>query len=120
MKDRRLPDPDTDAVKTRGRDLVAAQEFLELVAIIRKAPESRTDTEKLVYEYYQTVYQSQLADQTQAALDEYLKWSALSESNLADDPIASELNKRQRYDCACPRELHASLFSRRVAISALA
>jgi hypothetical protein len=88
MQDRQLPGSDVDAVLTWGRDAVRVQEFLDLLAIIRKAPATRTATEALVYEYYQTLHQAQLADQTQAALDEYLKWSGLSENALTDDPIA--------------------------------
>src|SRR5262245_12179850 len=86
MTDRQLPAADVDAVKTWGRDAVRVQEFLDLLVIIRKAPVDRRDTDKLVYEYYQNAYQQQLADQTQAALDQYLTCAGLDEAHLTHDP----------------------------------
>jgi uncharacterized repeat protein (TIGR01451 family) len=94
IDDRSLPPDDFNAVKSWGRDAVRTQEFLDLLAIIGKSPGSRTTNEALVYEWFQNVYQKRVADQTQAALDQYLEWSGLRgdpdhpEAHLSDDPVS--------------------------------
>ncbi|WP_127819307.1 putative Ig domain-containing protein [Microbacterium sp. CPCC 204701] len=81
-----LPESDWDAVRAWGRDAVRAQAFLNLLAIIKTPANERTDDEKLVYRWFQEVYQDQLVDQAQEAVDLYLQWSGLTLDTISLDP----------------------------------
>ena len=89
-----LPEADRAAVMAWGRDAVRTQLYLDLLAIIAKAPESRTTNEALVYEYFQELYKDQLIAGAQAAVDEYLAWSGLTLETIDQDPIPVTLDGR--------------------------
>ncbi|HEY1106313.1 MAG TPA: hypothetical protein VGE78_09205, partial [Agromyces sp.] len=82
-----LPDGDANAVRAWARDAVRSQEFMNLLGIISKPAAERTAGEALVYEWFQGVYQQQLVDQAQAALDQYLEWSGLTLETISLDPV---------------------------------
>ena len=65
----------------------ATQEYLDLLVIVRKPAASRTADEALVYEWFQGLYKDQQIAQAQAAVDQYLDWSGLTEQTITLDPI---------------------------------
>jgi hypothetical protein len=86
LEDHDLPLTDYDAVKGWGRDAIRTQEFLDLMAIIKKPAAERTSNEALVHDWFRQMYQINLIGQAQAGLDEYLRWSGLTLETIDNDP----------------------------------
>ena len=85
-----LPSSDLNTVMTWSRHEVVGQEWIDLASIITENPSPRSANDKAVYQWFQGVYLNYEVAQTQAAVNEYLKWSGLTQAEVlaGDDPIS--------------------------------
>ena len=73
-----LPDDDYDAVRGWARNQVRTQMWANLVVIIKKT--TRTTDEQAVYRWFQALVQKQNVAAARATVDEFIRYSGLTES----------------------------------------